>query len=224
MRYRFHFSDCEGGTSFFLFLIIMVLCVLNSCVYTRISTHSLADAINKEEYYSNINLDSIAIYRRDGVYYARHTFYKAPARGVLLSYGIFSKNNQSCEIYLSRRPEYVQGMEQVYLYRALEDYEQDELFPNTIYKNPHSGEEYLTQEYFKDAKPVLIVSNKEKLSYISKPGKNEELLPAQRGLGNYAMAPITALLYTVDVALSVGVTTSTWVVINIPIFLSTLFV
>ena len=71
---------------------------------------------------------------------------------------------------------------------------------------------------------MLIVSNKEKLSYISKPGKNEELLPAQRGLGNYAMAPITALLYTVDVALSVGVTTSTWVVINIPIILSLLLV
>ena len=52
----------------------------------------------------------------------------------------------------------------------------------------------------------------------------QELLPAQRGLGNYAMAPITALLYTVDVALSVGVTTSTWVVINIPIILSLLLV
>ena len=89
--------------------------MLNSCVYTRISTHTLTDAINKEEYYSNIKLDSIAIYCRDDVYYAKHTFYKAPARGVLLSYGIFSKNNQSCEIYVSRRPEYIQGMEQVYL-------------------------------------------------------------------------------------------------------------
>ena len=202
-----------------MFLIIMVLCVLNSCVYTRISTHSLADAINKEEYYSNINLDSIAIYRRDGVYYARHTFYKAPARGVLLSYGIFSKNNQSCAIYLSRRPEYVQGMEQVYLYRALEDYEQDELFPNTIYKEPQSGEEYLTQEYFKDAKPVLIVSDKEKLVSIFKPGEHEELLPAQRGVGNYAMAPVTAVLYVADVAMTVGATTASWVVINIPALL-----
>ena len=220
MRYTSHLS---AYSCFFCPLIIMVLCVLNSCVYTRISTHTLTDAINKEEYYSNIKLDSIAIYCRDDVYYAKHTFYKAPARGVLLSYGIFSKNNQSCEIYLSRRPEYIQGMEQVYLYRALERYEQDELFPNTVYKNPHSGEECLTQEYFKDAKPVLIVSGKEKLSYISKPRGNEELLPAQRGLGNYAMAPVTALLYMVDVALTVGVTTSTWVVINIPIILSSPF-
>ena len=204
--------------------LCLVAMGLSSCVWTRVSTHTLTDAVGKEAYYGNLQADSIEIYRKNGVYYAKHAFYKAPARGALLSYGIFSKNNQSCEIYLSRRPEYVQGMEQVYLYRALERYEQDELFPNTIYKNPHSGEEYLTQEYFKDAQPVLIVSNKEKLSHIFMPGKNEELLPAQRGLGNYAMAPITALLYTVDVALSVGVTTSTWVVINIPIILSLLLV
>ena len=199
--------------------LCLVAMGLSSCVWTRVSTHTLTDAVGKEAYYGNLQADSIEIYRRNGVYYAKHAFYKAPARGALLSYGIFSKNNQWCEIYLSHRPEYVQGMEQVYLYRALEDYEQDELFPNTIYKEPQSGEEYLTQEYFKDAKPVLIVADQEKLSYISKPGKNEELLPAQRGVGNYAMAPITAVLYVADVAMSVGATTASWVVINIPALL-----
>lgn len=192
---------------------------LSSCVWTQVSTHTLTDAIGKEEYYGNPQSDSVELYCRNGVYYAKHAFYKAPARGVLLSYGVFSKNNQSSDIYLSRRPEYLQGMSQVYLYRALASYEQDRFFPNAVYKEPLPGEEYLPQEYFNNARPVLIVSDKEKLSYISKPGGNEEMLPAQRGLGNYAMAPVTAVLYVADVAMTVGATTASWVIVNIPALL-----
>ncbi len=197
---------------------------LSSCVWTQVSTHTLVDAVGKEEYIEHYALDAkcAEIYRRDGIYYIKHTFYKVPARGELYSYGIFSKNNQERHIYLSDRPVYTEGMQTAYLYQALDSDDLESLLPKSRYKAPAAAEEVLTQEHFEGASPVAVITDEQKLKYDCYSFGRErawEYLEPERHPINKALQPITGILYVSDVTLSVATTAATWVGFNVPVII-----
>ena len=197
---------------------------LSSCVWTQVSTHTLVDAVGKEEYIEHYALDAkcAEIYRRDGVYYIKHTFYKVSARGELYSFSIFSKNNQVHHLYLSDRPVYSAGMETAYLYRALDADELELLLPKARYKEPAAAVEVLTQEYFEGASPVAVITDEQKLKYDCYSFGRErawEYLEPERHPINKALQPITGILYVTDVTLSVATTAATWVGFNVPLII-----
>lgn len=197
---------------------------LSSCVWTQVSTHTLVDAVGKEEYIEHYALDAkcAEIYRRDGVYYIKHTFYKVPARGELYSFSIFSKNNQVHHLYLSDRPVYSAGMETAYLYRALDADELEDLLPKARYKEPAAAVEVLTQEYFEGASPVAVITDEQKVKYYCYSFGRERArtyFEPVRHPVNKALQPITGILYVADVSLSVATTAVTWVGFNVPVII-----
>ncbi len=205
-------------------LLISALCTLglNSCLWTRVSTHTIADSVGKEEYVAQDIKQQAEIYSRNGVYYLQHVFYKAPARGELYRFMIAAKTASVEHVYLSDKIEYREGMEKVYLYSALDKRTLEKLLPNECYKEHAEGEWVLPQSSFEGAKPVAVIRDRQKLCHLY--GLDASAyLPSERSAANYAMMPLTGALYVTDIPLTIGVTTAGWLGVNVPLVIYALF-
>lgn len=198
-------------------LLFALLLLLNSCIWTQVQTHTITDSVGKQVYHERRfqNSQKAEIYRKDGVYYVRHEFYKVPARKKLYSYYILCKDCTVNTAYLSEHTKYREGMELVYLYDALNQDELKKLLPGARYKEPESNAKLLPQQDFENLKPVAVITDKKKLTELA-------LLPSdtledERSLLNYTLMPLTGALYVADTTLSAVITTFGWVGINIPV-------
>lgn len=188
---------------------------LSSCLWTQVRTHTLTDAIGKQVYEECTRQNPVSIYRRNGVYYVQHVFYKVPARGVLCTRSILRKGGCTDHIYLSGKPEYREGMETYCVYIAWPKEVMSGLLPGRTYKEAASGECALPQSCFTGCQPVAVITDSRKLEYL--PRLSKEASSAERSVANYALMPLTGALYVSDAALSVMVTTAGWVGFNLPL-------
>ena len=191
---------------------------LSSCLWTQVRTHTLTDAIGKQVYAECTRQSSVNIYRRNGVYYVQHVFYKVPARGMLCTRSILRKGGCTDHIYLnlSDKPEYREGMETCCVYVAWPKDVMSRLLPGRSHKEAPPGERVLPQSCFEGSQPVAVISGSRRWAYLHELSK--EVPPAERSAVNYALMPLTGALYVSDAALSVVVTTAGWVGFNLPLF------
>ena len=194
---------------------------LSSCLWTRVSTHTIADSVGKEEYVALDFRQKAEIYRRNGVYYLKHSFYKAPARGELYSHLILAKGAHVEHVYVSDRIEYQEGMPKVYLYSALSQQTLEKILPAARYKEHAKGEWILPQPYFDGATPAAVIIDHQKLCCLY--GLDGSYLPSERSAANYAMMPVTGALYIADIPMTIGVTAAGWVGVNVPLAIYALF-
>lgn len=189
---------------------------LSSCLWTQVSTHTLTDAIGKQEYTERTNHSAVNIYRLNDVYYAQHVFFKVPARGRLCTRSILRKGGCIDHIYLSEKPNYREDTEPCFLYKALTKDVLTKLLPGRRYKEAPAPEQILPQSSFEGLTPVAVISDYRKLAFLST--VDPQSMPPHRNAMNYALMPLTGALYVSDAALSVVVTTAGWVVFNVPLF------
>lgn len=197
--------------------------LLSSCLWTSVSTHTLTDAVGKEDYkeLTGKQRKKAEIYRRNGVYYLRHTFYKAPARGKIYTCSILSKHGCVNPVYLSDKVEYREGMQQVYLYSALDKETLKELFPRAHFKDCANNESVLPQSAFEGATPVAVITDNAKLAHLYRLGSHG--LPSERKTINYVLMPVTGALYVADIPLTIATTAAGWVGVNVPMCIFALF-
>ncbi len=201
--------------------ICLVVMGLNSCLWTRVSTHTITDSVGKEEYVALDIQKKAEIYRRNGVYYQKHAFYKAPARGKLYSNLVFAKGAHVEHVYLSDRIEYQEGMPKVYFYSALSQQTLEKILPGARYKEHAEGESILPQSYFDGATPAAVITDHQKLCCLF--GLDGSCLPSERSAANYAMMPLTGALYVADIPMTIGVTAAGWLGVNVPLAIYALF-
>lgn len=213
----------SSRSAFSLLLVILCVLGLNSCLWTRVSTHTLTDAIGKEEFVGKSfnKQKSAGIYQKNGIYYLRHTFYKVPARGKLCTYTVLAKGGCNNHVYLSDEVEYQEGMEQVYLYSALDKQTLKTLLPKARYKEHAEREFVLPQSAFEGNEPVAVITDYTKLSHLY--GLGGVHIPPERSAANYAMMPLTGALYVADIPLSIGVTAAGWLGVNAPLVIYAMF-
>lgn len=201
--------------------MLCVLCAMGlcSCLWTQVNTHTLVDAVGKKEYIDCDfeDLKKAPIYRKDGVYYVQHTFYKVPARGEVGSRLIFDKHPRVEHLYLSSYPKYQEGMETVHLYRALGPYELQRLLPKARYKEEKKDEWVLSHKYFEGKQPVTVFTAQENLRELHQ--LSNAHIPEERSTLNYMVMPLTGALYAVDIPLTVACTTAGWLT-NITLFVT----
>ena len=202
---------------FSLLLAVTGMLGLSSCLWTKVSTHTLTDAIGKKEYAACgfETLKTAEIYRRNGVYYLKHNFYKVPARGKLYSNLVLAKDMHVEHCYLSKQPLYKEGMETVPLYAALSKWNLELLLPKAHYKAPAEGETVLTQQHFEGQAPVAVITSGKKLRSLFEMKYPDT--PTERGTLNYLMMPLTGALYVADIPLTMAVTTVGWLGVNVPV-------
>ena len=141
-------------------------------MWPSVSTHTLTDAVGKEVYkeLTENQRKKAEVYRRNGVYYLRHTFYKAPARGKIYTCSILSKHGCVTPVYLSDKVEYREGMQQVYLYSALDKETLKKLLHRAQFKAYADSERVLPQSAFEGATPVAVITDNAKLAHLYRLG------------------------------------------------------
>lgn len=195
-------------------IVLLSLLTLSSCLSTQVSTHTIPDGVGKEVYHWVSWPDKVELYERGGVYYARCEFYRVPARKTLYTTHILGKGHRGYSYHLNSRPEYREGMPTINRYMALDKKALKHLLPGRRYVAPPPGEQVLSQKHFEGVDCAAQVSAHSFNSVFALPPALE--LPVERNALNYALMPVTAVLYVTDAALSVVCTTAGWVGFNLP--------
>lgn len=195
-------------------VVLLSLLTLSSCLSTQVSTHTITDGVGKEVYHWVSWPDKVELYERGGVYYARCEFYRVPARKTLYTTHILGKGSQGFSYHLNSRPEYREGMPTINRYIALDKEALKHLLPGRRYVAAPPGEKVLSQKHFEGVDCAAQVSPHSFISVFALPSSLE--LPVERNAFNYALMPVTAVLYVTDAALSVVCTTAGWVGFNLP--------